>query len=347
MQPPDRPSRIYPDLLPPRRERNSSPIRLKYRPREDDEDREEREEQAELDVHHRSPPPGEVVYEVVYREGEHELERSSRALLWSGLAAGLSMGFSFVAEALLLSHLPDATWTPAVSKLGYSIGFLIVILGRQQLFTKNTLTVILPLLNPRGERPVRNVVRLWGVVLGANILGAIIFAILVGRTNMFPSPVREEFITIGGALAGGGVLSVVLRAILAGWLIALMIWLLPFAESARVWVIALLAYVVGLGDLPHIVAGAVPAFYNVFTGQSGFFAMLGGFAIPTFIGNAIGGVAFVAALAHAELSGTVDGELPPRLSSERQGGRLEGQERADRYQEVVADGSLLQRSATH
>lgn len=33
-----------------------------------------------------------------------------------------------------------------VAKLGYSVGFLIVILGRQQLFTENTLTPILPTL---------------------------------------------------------------------------------------------------------------------------------------------------------------------------------------------------------
>jgi formate/nitrite transporter FocA (FNT family) len=166
-------------------------------------------------------------------------------------------------------------------------------------------------------------------VLGANLLGAIIFALLVGRTNVFSSPVREEFIAIGGALATGGVVQVVLRAMLAGWLIALMIWLLPFAESARVWVITVLAYLIGLGGLPHIVAGAVPAFYNVFTGQGGFFAMLGGFAIPTLIGNAIGGVAFVAALAQAELSGTVDGELSQRLRAERRSSRLERQERTD------------------
>ncbi len=87
-----------------------------------------------------------VVYEAIRREGEVELIRPVAALAWSALAAGLSMGFSFIAEALLKAHLPDAPWAPLITKSGYSVGFLIVVLGRQQLFTENTLTVVLPVL---------------------------------------------------------------------------------------------------------------------------------------------------------------------------------------------------------
>jgi len=97
----------------------------------------ESEEQPELsrqelkDVERRSAPRTEVVYEAIREEGAGELERSSSTLAWDGLAAGLSMGFSFVAEGLLRSHLPDAEWRPLVSKLGYSAGFLIIVLGRR------------------------------------------------------------------------------------------------------------------------------------------------------------------------------------------------------------------------
>lgn len=262
------------------------------------------ESREEVAVEERVSPPGEVVYEAIYREGEHELERPSRALAWSGLAAGLSMGFSFVAEALLREHLPDAGWVPAVSKAGYSIGFLIVILGRQQLFTKNTLTVMLPLLNPRARTRLRDVARLWAIVLVANLLGAFLFAWLLAHTGVFEGTARAALDRIGHDVPAGGFLHVALRAMLAGWLIALMIWLLPFAETARVWVITVLAYLVGLGHLPHIVAGSIPAFYMVLTAQNSFGSCLTNFLVPTFLGNVVGGVALVAALAHAELSGT-------------------------------------------
>ncbi len=85
-----------------------------------------------------------AIYETVLREGEEELTRPVASLWWSGLAAGLSIGFSLVAQGLLEAHLPEAGWKPVVTKLGYSAGFLLVILGRQQLFTENTVTAVLP-----------------------------------------------------------------------------------------------------------------------------------------------------------------------------------------------------------
>lgn len=261
----------------------------------------------EQEGENRKAPPGEVVYEAIYREGAHELGRGSRALAWSGLSAGLSMGFSFVAEALLRRYLPESRWTPTVAKFGYSLGFLIVILGRQQLFTKNTLTVILPLFNRRGrgERSrLRDVARLWAVVLAANLVGAALFAWLLAATPAFDSPTRNWFERISAEeLLVPGFGAMLVRGMIAGWLIALMIWLLPFAESARVWVIVAIAYLVGLGHLPHVIAGSVAAFYGVIAGSASVPGCLVGFVLPTLLGNVIGGVAMVAALAHAEFVG--------------------------------------------
>ena len=122
-----------------------------------------------------------ITHEVIRREGEKELERSPQALAWSGLAAGLSMGFNLIAEGLLRSHLPDAPWRPLVAKLGYSFGFVAVILGSQQLFTENTLTPMVPLLSEKSRETLRNVLRLWTIVLLANLLGTLLFALALGR----------------------------------------------------------------------------------------------------------------------------------------------------------------------
>src|SRR5205809_7766944 len=110
---------------------------------------EQQQDQHEQEAQERSSPSGKVVYKAIFKEGEDELERPSSALFWSGLAAGLSMGFSFITEGLLHAHLPQAQWTPMITKFGYPMGFLIVVLGRQQLFTENTLTPILPLLKKK------------------------------------------------------------------------------------------------------------------------------------------------------------------------------------------------------
>lgn len=262
--------------------------------------RKSRAEKQEEEVIDRTSPPGEVIYEAIYAEGEHELRRNNLELALSGLAAGLSMGFSMVGEALLRHYLPTAVWTPLIAKLGYSTGFLIVILGRQQLFTKNTLTVILPLLRKKELGMLVQVGRLWTIVLLANLTGAFIFAVLAAHSAAFVPEVQRIFGEIGRATFEPTFGALLVRGILAGWLIALMIWLMPFAEAGRIWVIVILAYFVGLAELPHIIAGNVETFYLVSIGAISFGECVGHYMIPTLVGNVIGGVALVAVGAHAE-----------------------------------------------
>jgi formate/nitrite transporter FocA (FNT family) len=260
------------------------------------------------EVRSRSAPTGAVVYKAVFSEGSDELERQTSALAWSGFAAGLSMGFSFAGEALLRSVLPDAPWRPAVAKFGYTLGFLFVVLGRQQLFTENTLTVILPLLRRRSARLFANVGRLWATVLAANLCGAAIFAWAAASSSVFEPPVRDAFRQIGLEALSPPAGLVLLRGIYAGWLIALMVWLLPFAETARVWVIVIITYIVGLAGFSHVIVGSVETLYVVFSGERSFWAYLAGYLAPSFAGNVIGGVSIVAAIAHAQYIGGGEAE---------------------------------------
>ncbi|HYE15513.1 MAG TPA: formate/nitrite transporter family protein [Pyrinomonadaceae bacterium] len=253
------------------------------------------------DADRRSAPSGKVVYKAILSEGESELERPSSALFWSGLAAGLSMGFSMIAEGLLQAHLPDAPWRPLVAKFGYSVGFLIVVLGRQQLYTENTLTPVLSLLQRKDASTFANVMRLWAVVLVANLLGALLVAAVASRTTAFDEPTRAAFAEIGAKAMEHDFWTTMLRGVFAGWLIALMVWLLPFAETARVWVIVIITYVVGLGNFSHIIAGSVETFALAFAGRAAWGEVFGGYVLPTLVGNTLGGVTLVATLNHAQV----------------------------------------------
>jgi formate/nitrite transporter FocA (FNT family) len=264
------------------------------------------EEKKETEIQDRTAPPGNVVYQAIYREGQHELERKSAALALSGLAAGLSMGISLMAEGILRARLPEAPWTPLITKFGYSLGFLVVILGRQQLFTKNTLTVILPLLKEKKPALLLNVARLWVVVLAANLIGAFVFAWLLAHTSLFKEDVRRIFSDIATTTLQPDFLTIVIRGALAGWLIALMVWLLPFAEAGRLWVIIILGYVVGIAELPHVIAGNIENFYLLCRGAISVGYAIGHFLVPSLIGNVIGGVALVAVGAHAEFTAAED-----------------------------------------
>jgi len=244
-----------------------------------------------------------VVYETIRREGEEELHRTASALGWSALAAGLSMGFSFIAEGLLMAHLPDEPWRPLISRAGYCVGFLIVILGRQQLFTENTLTVVLPLLLRRDRATLLRMLRLWAVVLSANLVGTFLFALAIGRSSVFDAHTYQCLAEIGMSHMGAGFGTVLMRAIFAGWLIALMVWLLPGAESARVSIIIILTYLIGISGFNHIIAGSTTMFFLVVTKSISLGTYIAQFFIPTLLGNVIGGLALVAALGHAQVVG--------------------------------------------
>lgn len=262
------------------------------------------EDKVEEEISERTSPPGQIIYRAVQDEGEHELSRGNGALAWSGLAAGLSMGFSLIGQALLQTCLPKSAWRPLLTNFGYTLGFLIVILGRQQLFTENTLTAVLPYLARKKFDVLLNVGRLWGIVLLTNLVGTFIFSLVVGSTRIFDDDVRAACTEIGrGAMETSWSITF-FRAIFAGWLLALMVWLLPFAESARIWVIIIISYLVGLGKFSHVVAGGTESFYLVVTREISLWQSLGKFVVPTLIGNSIGGVTMVAMLAHAQFMGS-------------------------------------------
>jgi formate/nitrite transporter FocA (FNT family) len=246
-------------------------------------------------------PEGDLIYRSVRQDGEYALEQSGPELMWSGLAAGLSMGFSLIAEGLIRAHLPDTGWTPLVSKFGYSAGFLIVILGRQQLFTEQTLSAMLPLLarNRRIGTP-SNLARLWTIVLLSNIAGTAVIAATTALTPAFPPHVHDAFSHIGHAALSHGFITTLVRGVYAGFLIAVMVWLLPGAGAARLWIVVLLTYLIGLGAFSHIVAGSAECLYVVFRGQRGIADYAVGFFLPALVGNTLGGVMFVASLAHAQ-----------------------------------------------
>lgn len=242
-----------------------------------------------------------AVYEIVRQEGEDELTRPATSLWWSGLAAGLSIGFSVFTQASLRTYLPDAPWRPLVADLGYAVGFLIVILGRQQLFTEITLTAVLPVLARPSLKGVWAIARIWGIVLLANIAGTAVFGAGIAFDVLNLPDVTAAALEIARHALEPDIWHMLLRAIAAGWLIATVVWLLPSSEQAGFLVITLLTYLIALFELSHAVAGSVEAMALVFAGEISGGKALIGFYLPTLIGNILGGSALFALITYAQV----------------------------------------------
>ncbi|GAC1533508.1 MAG: formate/nitrite transporter family protein [Candidatus Velthaea sp.] len=251
----------------------------------------------------RALPRAAIVFETIRREGEGELARTTGALAFSAVAAGLSMGFSLFTMGVLHALLPDTPWRPLIETFGYTVGFVITILGRQQLFTENTLTPVLVLLNHFEIKTFVRVLRLWGIVLLANVIGALGFAALLSQAHVFPPGFERAFKEVAEHAASLDATQVFVRGIYAGWIIALMVWLLPAAETAALFIILLLTYVVGVAQLSHVVAGTVEVLYAVLIGSESWSDFGLKFFVPVLAGNCIGGVTFVALLSFGQVAG--------------------------------------------
>jgi formate/nitrite transporter FocA (FNT family) len=242
-----------------------------------------------------------ILYEVIRVEGEGELARTWRALWWSGLAAGLSIGFSVLSQALLAANLPDVPWKAIIEKMGYTVGFIIVILGRQQLFTENTLTAVLPVITAWKIYWLWIMLRLWAIVLIANLVGAFIFALAIAYLGMLPPEVSAEVASISEHMMENSASEMFVKGIAAGWLIAALVWMLPSAENAEFFLIGLMTYLIALGGFTHVIAGSVEAFYLWVTQAATTWDVFLKFLLPALAGNVVGGTVLFGLLSYAQV----------------------------------------------
>ncbi|WP_434606484.1 formate/nitrite transporter family protein [Pseudomonas sp. R1-7] len=279
------------------------------------------EEQHEVDRN--QPPRAAVLHEIIRTQGDQELERSVAALWWSALAAGLTMGLSLMAMGLLNSRLPDHEGFKVIASLGYCAGFLAVILARQQLFTENTLTAVLPIMSKPTLGNFGRLFRLWGVVLVGNLCGTLLVAYVMLHLPIFDQRTDLAFLDIGRKVMENDTGQMFAKGIISGWMIATMVWMIPSMESAKMWIIVMITYLMALGDFTHIVVGSAEVSYLVFAGQLSWEDFWMVFAAPTLAGNIIGGSFIFALISHAQVRSETNTPLSRQSLPRRPGDAAE------------------------
>ena len=248
-----------------------------------------------------SPPRAAVLHEIIRRNGQQELSRGVAALAWSALAAGLSMGFSFLARAVLHRYVQDIPGGFLIEGLGYTFGFIVVIIARQQLFTENTLTAVLPVMTSPSWHQFGRLLRLWGIVLAGNLVGATVFALGLLKLHQFDAATQASFLDIGRELMHNTSFEMFSKGVLAGWIIAMMVWMMAATEQSRLTIIVICTYLIAIGGFTHIIVGSVEAMYMVFAGETSLVDAALRFALPTLAGNVVGGSLIFALISHAQV----------------------------------------------
>ena len=207
-------------------------------------------ERMVLEEHEKLSP--RLMYEIIRRNGIEELRRPTKALVFSGITAGIVITFSFVFKAILSALLPDASWTPLIANMGYTVGFLLVILGHMQLFTENTITTVVPLFNPLSLSKLKAVLRLWAIVLVSNLVGTAIAAAFLLNTHLFSPEWAAALDALAHHVASFTAMENLIRGIPAGILIASLVWMLPSAGSNKFVLIFFFIYLIALGVNAHV-----------------------------------------------------------------------------------------------
>jgi formate/nitrite transporter FocA (FNT family) len=181
----------------------------------------------------------------------------------------------------------------------YPIGFIVVIIGRAQLFTENTLYPVALVLAEKRE--LLNTMRLWCTVLPANVLGALTFAALAARTSALMPDTRHALMELGLQATQRSPSAIFWSAVTAGWIIATAAWLVSGSHSitGSVMILWILTYVVGLGNFAHCIATSGEILSAVLGGQLGTGSYLHWLWIAV-AGNVCGGVFMVTLLEYGQ-----------------------------------------------
>lgn len=246
------------------------------------------------------------VLENAIAEGVEQLERPFLSLALSSIAAGLILSFTVMAVAVVTQAMQPFE-APLLTRLAtafvYPLGFVICIMSGTQLFTEHTATAFYPVLDRR--TPLRRLIRLWGVVIGGNLVGALASAVLLKLADPVVHA-RAGYVEIGHHLVRFGDGTLLVSAIMAGWLMALGAWLVlatpaAFSQMAAIY---LVTFLIGIGGLHHSIAGAVESFTAVLVDEAFGVGQAARFLGVALVGNLIGGSLFVALLNYGHIRQT-------------------------------------------
>ncbi|AWX15641.1 formate transporter [Mergibacter septicus] len=257
-----------------------------------------------IEEHERLSP--RLLYEIIRQDGIEELTRPTKALIFSGITAGLVVTFSFVFKAIFTAYAPNQPWAPLITNMGYTVGFLLVILGRMQLFTENTITTVVPLFNPLTWKKIIAVARLWSIVFASNLVGTALAALFLQNDQAFNPEFVEAMHNIALHVAHQDAISNILKGIPAGILIASVVWMMPSVNSGKFIMIFFFIYLIALGDFAHVVVGSAEIAYLVFQGQADLYDYFITFLLPTAFGNIVGGTVVFTMMIYGQVNQEIE-----------------------------------------
>ncbi len=245
----------------------------------------------------------EDILEKQLAAGVKKYNTHNRSLFVSSIAAGLEVGFSFLMILLVIASygtiLSDVNLKFALG-LAYSVGFLFVVLGKSLLFTEHTAMAVMPVL--KRERSLNDLLNLWSFIYFGNLLGGLFFSIILYFLGDSMNLYTPEM--VGGfakKICKFGFPTIVGSAMIAGWLMALLSWILSASKDtiSKIAITIIITFFIGVGGFHHCIVGFIEIFTGFLKGYISVGQLLS-VQVASTIGNILGGVIFVALIKYGQ-----------------------------------------------
>jgi len=256
-------------------------------------------EKSEISEESQAKSHGEILKEQIC-EGKKIYTLSTSSVLMSSLTAGLELGFSFMMLCSVFyffsDTLPEASLFKIIA-LVYPLGFILVVLGQSILFTEQTSLLTLPVLNRK--QSLASLLRIWGLVILGNLIGGWLIALVMlwlgPQLHIFDT---ETIVKIGTHVADFSLPTILVSAILAGWMMGLLSWLVTSSKDtvSRIIIIFLITATMAFAGLHHSIIGNIEVFSAYLLGPELTLGRYLWVQSTALLGNAVGGAFFVALL---------------------------------------------------
>jgi len=242
---------------------------------------------------------GEILKQQII-EGCETYDRSKSSILLSSFTAGLEIGFSFLMICSIFFYFDGIVSEKTLFKivaLVYPLGFILVVLGQSILFTEQTSLLTLPVLS--NKRSILSLFKIWGIVILGNLVGGMLMALTLSwvgpKLGIFDI---NTIAKIGEHFVDYDIPTILVSAILAGWLMGLLSWLVTSSKetTGEIFIIYIITAVMGFTGLHHSIIGNIEIFAGMLVSPEIDFVMYIKTLVTALIGNALGATIFVALL---------------------------------------------------
>ena len=241
--------------------------------------------------------PDEIWNESV-EEGERRLSRRPFGMVATGAVGGVDVMLGVMALAVVSGALAVALPEQIAhvgGSLAFGIGFVLLIVGRSELFTENFLVPFAAVL--RGQGSLGAVGRLWVLTALGNLVAIFVVCLMLTRAGLVPPETLDAAGRMADTFAERDIVAAFLSAVLAGTAMTLLTWLAHAVEHdiSRVAVALLIGILLALPTLNHAIVSFGEMSFGLLTDRpetATWTDLAQNFPVAV-LGNFVGGFGFV------------------------------------------------------